>query len=74
MALSTVFRIGFDGSKGIIHVLQSAKRNMQSTMDHHPVITEYLQDECTKGQTAGPFRSNEIPGVHISRFGVIPEK
>ena len=66
------FRIGYDGRKGI--ALQSVKRNMQSALDHHQVITEYLQDERTKGRITGPFGSNEVQGVHISRFGVIPKK
>lgn len=44
--ISHGFRIGFNHIPG--HELHSAKRNMQSAMDHSKVIDEYLQDECAK--------------------------
>lgn len=66
------FRIGFSHSPG--YELCSAKRNMQSSMDHSKVIDEYLQDEYAKQRIAGPYPNTQVLGVHISRFGMIPKK
>ena len=66
------FRIGFNHSPG--YELRSARRNMQSAIDHSQVIDAYLQDECDKQRVAGPFCWTQVPGVHVSRFGVIPKK
>ena len=63
------FRIGFNYIPG--RELHSVKRNMQLEMDHSK---DYLQDGCAKQRVAGPYPYTEVPGVHINRFGVIPNK
>lgn len=63
------FHIGFKrGSK-----LRAAKKNMFSAEEHPEVIQKYLQEECELGRVLGPFDLEELPGVHISKFGVIPK-
>ena len=63
------FRIGCDTGS-----LQSAKRNMLSAGQHPEIIDKYLMEECEKGRVAGPFTADQVQGIHISRFGVIPKK
>ena len=64
------FHIGFDYSTT---VLQSAKNNMHSALEHPHVVQEYLRKEVIEGRVAGPFRRELLPMAHISRFGVIPK-
>lgn len=65
------FRIGCKISQE--SSLQPAKHNMLSASKHHEIIDKYLKDECEKGRVAGPFDSEQVQGVHISQFGVIPK-
>ena len=37
------------------------------------MVQKYLQEECKMGQVLGPFDLGELPGVHVSKFGVIPK-
>ena len=63
------FRIGFETSSV---TLRSASSNMRSALVHPSVIDAYLETEVSHGRVAGPFTSPPFPGLHISRFGVIP--
>ena len=63
------FRVGYAYG----HPLSSAKRNMSSALQHPEVVERYLQEEVKAGRILGPFNPGEIPGLHISRFGVIPK-
>ena len=56
-----------------LYQLRSAKRNMPSALAHPSVIDNYLQVELNHNRVAGPFLRSQCPGVHISRFGVIPK-
>ena len=47
---------------------------MSSASLQPSVIEDYLHREFAKGRIAGPFSSPLIPHLHISRFGVIPQK
>lgn len=67
------FRIGFNRSDAAKRSLSSAKKNMYSTQDHPQVVRDYLRDELTRGAVLGPFAPEEVPEVHINRFGVIPK-
>lgn len=63
------FRIGFDYRS--CHC-RSAKQNMHSASEHPEPIEAYLQKECDRGTIVGPLRQ-EIAGLQVSRFGVIPK-
>ena len=47
---------------------------MHSTWEHPEIIREYLAKECAEGRILGPFPPASLPGVQVSRFGVIPKK
>ena len=47
---------------------------MHSTREHPEIIREYLAKECAEGRILGPFPPASLPGVQVSRFGVIPKK
>jgi len=68
--LSQGFRIGLNNTS---IKLRSAKKNMNSSLDHPLVVQEYLRKEVVEGRVAGPFREELVPHVHINRFGVIPK-
>jgi len=53
--------------------LQSCKKNMLSASEHPEMVQKYLQEECQMGRVLGPFDLGELPGVHVSKFGVIPK-
>ena len=54
--------------------LKSASANMPSAIHHPQVVTNYLQDELSRGRMLGPFHSLQgLPPLHINRFGVIPK-
>ena len=64
------FWVGFHHSEGGEHQLVSAKK---SADEHCQVVTDYLEAEQCRGSVLGPFSREEVPGVHLSRFGVIPK-
>ena len=70
-SISEGTRIGFNPAASS---LRSANRNMPSAVAHPDIIDRYLLDECSAGRVAGPFSHPPIPGLHISRFGVIPKR
>lgn len=63
------FRLGYDYSKGCTR----ATRNMSSAGLHAQVIRQYLAEECAEGRVLGPFDPSYLPGVQVSKFGVIPK-
>ena len=67
------FRVGYDRGDGDKLPLSSAKKNMQSAVDNQQVVRDYLAAEMRRGVVLGPFARAEVPGVHLSRFGVIPK-
>ena len=46
---------------------------MLSALEHPEVVENYLQEECRMGRVLGPFDPEELPGLHISKFRVIPK-
>ena len=60
------FRVGFDPR---VSSLRLSKRNIPSAY----VVEQYLKNECALGRVLGPF-PGYLPGLHTSRFGVIPKK
>ena len=65
------FRIGYDYSN---HSCNHAHGNLPGAKDHPDIISKYLSDELSKGRMLGPFPVGAIPGIQISRIGVIPKK
>ena len=66
--LRTGVRIGHNP----VHLCKRAKTNCRSAQDHPDVVDTYLAKELALGRVPGPFPDN-LPGVMISRFGVIPK-
>ena len=67
------FRIGFARSELAKISLASTRKNMYSTQDHPQVGSDYLKDELKRGTIVGPSVPEEVPEVHLNRFGVIPK-
>ena len=68
--ISEGFRVGFRYSSCSC---TRAKSNMQSAVSNPKVVEEYLAREVEKGRVVGPLELDALPGVHVSRFGVIPK-
>ena len=64
------FRIGYDYTH---HRCKAAKANMRSAGEHPEVVRDYIAKECSLGRLLGPFDPQALPGVHTSRFGIIPK-
>ena len=64
------FRVGYHYG----HRREKAASNMQSAREHPEVVREYLAKERAEGRVLGPFPPSSLPGVQVSRFGVIPKK
>ena len=64
------FRLEFHHSRK----LKSATTNKPSAKQHPDVIDRYLANEVSLGRVAGPFSSPPLSNLHISSFGVIPQK
>ena len=65
------FQIGY--SDRISQGLRSSKKNLEGAIQHSEVVGEYLDKEMTLSRVAGPFTKAHLPGIQISRFGVIPK-
>ena len=52
---------------------KGVRTNCRSAYDHPEVIDRYLSNELVMGRVAGPFADSLVPGVMISRFGVLPK-
>ena len=63
------FRIGFDYQTR----LSSARQNMPSAAEHPEVVERYITDERTAGRILGPVGKEQLPGLQVNRFGVIPK-
>ena len=63
------FRVGFVKTGSI----SSAQRNTHSANENPSVVSKYLAEEQERGVVLGPFKNEEIPDIHINRFGVIPK-
>ena len=65
------FQVGY--SDRITQGLRSSKKNLEGAIQHPEVVDEYLDKEMTLSRVAGPFTKAHLPGIQISRFGVIPK-
>jgi len=45
--------------------LHSARKNLQSAVDHPQVIEDYLNNELSLGWISGPYTPSMCPDVHI---------
>ena len=66
--LSQRFRVCFNYRQSS---LKSASKNLNCALEHKEVVDEYLENELSHHRLSGPFWKGEVPGVQISRFGVI---
>jgi len=46
---------------------------MGSALKQREVVGEYLAEECAQGRILSPFSLGCLPGLQVSRFGVIPK-
>lgn len=53
--------------------MTSARKKLESAIQHSKVIEEYLASKVSKNHVASPFIKANIPDIHINRFGVIPK-
>ena len=67
------FRVGYSQGAKTTKPLSSARKNMQSAQENPHVVEEYLEEELARGVLLGPFQWEEVAGVHLNRFGVIPK-
>ena len=63
------FRIGYRAEAP----LRSAPNNLHSAKLHPEVIDDYIASEIGERRMLGPFHPGEIPGLHVSRMGVVPK-
>ena len=52
--------------------LRSSRKKLEGAIQHPDMVDEYLDKEMTLNRVAGPFTKAHLPGIQISRFGVIP--
>ena len=64
------FRVGYNYERGSC---TRAKSNMLSAAQNPEVVEQYLAKEVRLGRVVGPMRADALPGVQVSRFGVIPK-
>ena len=68
--ISEGFRIGYGSyAKGP----KSSKQNLQSALLHPQIVDDYIKTELLTHRVAGPYSTDECPGVIVNRFGVIPK-
>jgi len=65
------FRIGFNYNAQSI---RSIKSNMRSATQHPQVVLDYITRECTERRMLELQQQDQVDGLQISRFGVIPKK
>ena len=46
---------------------------MLSSSSYPEIVSKYLAEEVTLGRVVGPLPPQQVPGVHISPFGVMPK-
>ena len=71
-ALVEGLRTGVQIGHNHVRLCKTARTNCRSAHDHPEVVNRYLANELALGRVAGPFPAT-LPGVMISRFGVIPK-
>ena len=64
------FHIGFDHSSKRVY---SSTQNMQSALRNPGPVVAYLEAELAANRIVGPFTTEEVPLVQVSRFGVLPK-
>lgn len=64
-------RIDYDYSKPG-HIRRST-HNILSATEWPEVVRDYLSKECSEEKVLGPLDTPQLPGVHTSRFSVIPK-
>lgn len=60
------FNYGGQSCKGSV-------RNKSSALQRRAVVRDYLADGRAQGRILGPFPIGSLPGLQVSRFGVIPK-
>ena len=65
------FQVGYNDHKS--KSLKSSRKNLDGAIQHPEVVDEYLAKEMTFNRLVGPFVKAQLPGIQISRFGVIPK-
>ena len=66
------FEIGYHSSTTTKR--KTAIHNLLSAIVHPKVDKKYLEGECHVNRLIGPFAPIDLPGIHHSRFRVIPKK
>lgn len=64
------FRIGYNSQST---KLKSARANMASALINPQPASEFIATERQAGRILGPVHTQQIPSIHISRFGIIPK-
>ena len=67
------FQVGYSHGATTTKPLSSARKNMHSAEENPHVVEEYLEAELARGVLLGPFQREEVTGVHLNCFGVIPK-
>ena len=69
MGIKDGFRVGYNDhrAKG----LRCSRKNLDGAIQHPEVVDEYLAKEMTLNRLVGPFVKAQLPGIQISRYGVI---
>ena len=67
------FRLGFQRESDKDLVISLARKNMKSADENPQVVRDYLEAELRRGTMLGPLSREEVPEVHLNRFGVIPK-
>ena len=63
------FRVGF----GDTEVTCRSAENFLSASSNPEVVSKYPAEEVTLDQVVGPLPPQQVPGVHVSPFSVIPK-
>ena len=62
-----------DGFQVSYNGLRSSRKNLDGAIQYPEVVDEYLAKEMTINRLVDPFFKAQLPGIQISRFGVIPK-
>ena len=64
------FKIGFDQHSVS---LQPSRRNHLSAQMNEDVVRDYIMAERDAGRLVGPFQHSDLPCIHVSPIGLVPE-
>ena len=70
MGITQGFQLGYNSP---LSSLKSARKNLDSTLQHPLVVDEYITEEILQHSVIGPLSKTSVPIAYISRFGVIPK-